>query len=334
MTLTATGAAENLHSDGNGSGPDVSTPAVLLKFDRNVMHHGGLGAIRSLGRMGVPVYAVQEAGWAPAAYSRYVRARVQWRPAGLATEQIQAGLARLADRIGRPAVLIPTDDAGAIFLAEHGDDLRGKFLFSDPPPALPRQLAGKYSLHELCAALDVPSPRAEMPGSWARATQFAAGSGYPLIGKLASPWAAAGRQRSTVIISSRAELADAWRASQDGQAGLMLQEFIPSGPGGDWFFHAYCGADATCRPACTGVKDRSYPPHAGLTSFGRWAANGALRADMMGLLARLGYRGIADLDLRLDVRDGQYKLLDFNPRIGAQFRLFRDAAGTDVATAC
>ena len=51
------------------------------------------------------------------------------------------------------------------------------------------------------------------------------------------------------------------------------------------------------------------------------------------LLARLGYRGLLDLDIRLDARDGRYHLLDFNPRLGAQFRVFRDVAGTDVALA-
>ena len=40
-----------------------------------------------------------------------------------------------------------------------------------------------------------------------------------------------------------------------------------------------------------------------------------------------------DLDYRLDLRDGQYKLLDFNPRVGAQFRLFEDDAGMDVVRA-
>src|SRR5262249_49275903 len=45
------------------------------------------------------------------------------------------------------------------------------------------------------------------------------------------------------------------------------------------------------------------------------------------------YRGIMDLDIRFDARDGQYKLLDFNPRVGAQFRIFQNAAGIDVARA-
>jgi hypothetical protein len=40
-----------------------------------------------------------------------------------------------------------------------------------------------------------------------------------------------------------------------------------------------------------------------------------------------------DLDLRYDARDDRYKLLDFNPRIGAQFRLFATADGLDVARA-
>src|SRR5499427_11156000 len=129
---------------------DVGTPAVVLKFDPNVMHHGGLGVIRSLGRMGVPVYAVQEGPWAPAASSRYLRGRCFWQPDPDDAERVRAGLLRLSERIGQPAVLIPTDDAGAIFLAEQGDDLRQRFLFPNPPKDLPRRVAGKYSLYELC----------------------------------------------------------------------------------------------------------------------------------------------------------------------------------------
>ncbi|MGH3998894.1 MAG: carboxylate--amine ligase, partial [Pseudonocardiaceae bacterium] len=135
---------------------DTSTPAVIFKLDRNVMHHGGLGAIRSLGRLGVPVYGVHEDPLAPAAHSRYLRGRWIWQPPTDGVEQVRAGLAALAQQIGRRAVLIPTDDAGAIFLAEYGTQLRRDFLFSDPPAELPRRLAGKYTLYQLCRELDVP----------------------------------------------------------------------------------------------------------------------------------------------------------------------------------
>lgn len=317
---------------------DVSTPAVVLKLDPNVLHHGGLGVIRSLGRLGVPVYGVHEGPWAPAASSRYLAGRMFWQPPPDDVDRITAGLLELARRIGRRAVLLPTDDAGAIFLAEHGGPLRERFLFADPPADLPRQVAGKYSLFQLCRDLGVPSPRAMMAWSAGEAADFAAAGGFPVIGKLTTPWRAAARHdgpplRSTTIIHNRAELAEAWLRCTEAGLGLMLQEYLPGVPGQDWFFHGYCDTAGRCQPAFTGVKDRSYPAYAGLTSLGHAVPNTELRDQLTGLLGTLDFRGIVDLDLRFDPRDGQYKLLDFNPRLGAQFRLFEDSAGLDVARA-
>jgi D-aspartate ligase len=312
---------------------NTCTPAVVLKFDPNIMHHGGLGVIRSLGRMGVPVYGVHEGPWAPAASSRYLAGRFFWQPSPADVDRVLAGLLRLAGHIGQPSVLLATDDAGAIFLAEHGRDLRRWFLFPDPPRDLPRRLAGKYSLHELCRELGVSSPRTVTPGSLETAREFASDVGYPLIAKLTTPWVKGSGLRSTSVVASREDLDRAYAACARSGAGLILQEYIPGGLGHDWFFHGYCDATSTCRPAFTGVKERSYPADAGLTSLGRSAPNEELREQVTGLLAKLGYRGILDLDIRLDERSGEYHLLDFNPRLGAQFRVFRDTAGTDVALA-
>jgi predicted ATP-grasp superfamily ATP-dependent carboligase len=248
-------------------------------------------------------------------------------------DRVLTGLQRLAEHIGRPSVLITTDDAGAIFLAEHGCDLRRWFLFPDPPKDLPRRLAGKYSLYQLCRELGVSCPQTITPSSLADAHEFASAAGYPLIVKLTTPWTNGSGLRSTSVVASWEELDRSYQSCMQFGAGLMLQEFIPGGRGHDWFFHGYCDADSVCRPAFTGIKDRSYPAAAGLTSLGRSVANEKLRDEITALLARLGYRGLLDLDIRLDARDGQYNLLDFNPRLGAQFRVFRDTAGTDVALA-
>jgi D-aspartate ligase len=312
---------------------DNSTPAVVLKFDPNVMHHGGLGVIRSLGRVGIPVYGVHEGPWAPAANSRYLAGRFFWQPSPADVDRVLTGLLRLAEVIGRPSVLITTDDAGAIFLAEHGHDLRRWFLFPDPPSDLPRKLAGKYSLYQACLELGVSCPRAAIPGSLGTAEEFASDVGYPLIAKLTTPWTMGSGLRSTSVVADQQELEHIYRLCEQSGAGLMLQEFIPGGRGHDWFFHGYCDANSVCQPAFTGIKDRSYPAAAGLTSLGRSVANEKLRDEITSLLTRLEYRGLLDLDIRLDARDGRYNLLDFNPRLGAQFRVFRDTAGTDVALA-
>ncbi|MFD9204568.1 ATP-grasp domain-containing protein, partial [Streptomyces anthocyanicus] len=64
-----------------------------------------------------------------------------------------------------------------------------------------------------------------------------------------------------------------------------------------------------------------------------WTPNPAVRGPAERLVAQLGYRGIFDLDFRRDGTSGAYHLLDFNPRPGAQFRLFADGAGLDVVRA-
>ena len=310
---------------------DTSVPAVVFKLDPNVMHHGGLGVIRSLGRAGVPVYAVQEHLHAPAAHSRYLRRHWVWRPDPRDVGEVLRGLRRVAEHIGRVSVLFPTDDAGAIFLAEHGAALREWFHFPEPRPDLPRTVAGKYSMHELCRTLDIPSADAAMVQNLLQAREFADRVGYPLVAKLATPWRRSGGLRSTTIVRGTDELTELYRLGA-GQ-GLMLQEYLPGGHGHDWFFHAYCDRDSRCPAAFVGLKERSYPAHAGLTSLGRWAENPVLLDQARQLLRRVGFRGIVDLDFRWDARDDQYKLLDFNPRLGAQFRLFEDTAGIDVALA-
>ncbi len=158
---------------------DWSTPAVVLKFDQNMLHHGSLGVIRSLGRLGVPVYGVHEGAWAPAASSRYLAGRFFWQPHPDDPQRTLSGLLDLASRIGRRAVLYATDDAGAIFLAEHGDALREAFAFPRPPADLPRRLAGKYSMFQLCRDLGVPTPQAMLAWSPGEAAGFAGAGRVP-----------------------------------------------------------------------------------------------------------------------------------------------------------
>ena len=312
---------------------DTSTPAVVLKLVPNVMHHGGLGIIRSLGQAGIPVYGVHERFYAPVAMSRYLAGRFIWGPDPADIDQVTAGLKVIAERIGRPAVLFPTDDIGAIYLAQHGSELRRFFRFPEPPADLPLRLADKYCLYQLCRELEVPFPHTCVPHSLGEARDFAISAGYPLVGKITAAWETRGMIPSTSIIYGQDELTVIFNSCAEFGVGLILQEFIPGGTGHDWFFHGYCDSSSICRPAFTGIKLRSFPLDAGGTTFGKSVANEKLRDQFTELLARLNFRGIMDLDIRLDARDGQYRLLDFNPRLGAQFRIFRDTAGIDVALA-
>ena len=267
---------------------DTTVPALVLKLDSYPLHHGGLGVVRSLGRL------------------------------------------------GRRAVLIPTDDVGAILISTHAERLQTWFRFPQPPPGLAHVVASKRGLYELCSKLGVPCPRVSFPTSRQEVEEFTAIASFPVVAKAIEAWRlppGEGLLSTTIIRSPESLLQLSRRLERHSDGNLMLQEYLPGGRGQDWFFHAYCDARSRCLASFTGVKLRSYPPYAGATTLGRGQDNEPLRAHAEGLLEAIAYRGIVDLDYRLDLRDGEYKLLDFNPRVGAQFRLFEDVAGVDVVRA-
>ena len=114
---------------------------------------------------------------------------------------------------------------------------------------------------------------------------------------------------------------------------VLVQEYLPRQHAQDWMGAVYCDATSTCLLALTGRKVRSWPPHAGVTTRAVAAPNPTLVSMTTALCAAIGYRGIADLDWRFDEADGRYKLVDFNPRVGAQFRLFETDRRIDVVRA-
>lgn len=316
---------------------NAAVPGLIVKIGDYPLHHGGVGAIRSLGRLGVPMYAITEDRHTPAAASRYLRGRFVWPTTGLEPAgKLVEGLRRIGRRIGRPTMLIPTDEEAAVLIAEHADELSAGppgFLFPRmEDPALSRRLASKQGLHELCAQYGVPSPNAAFPESYAEVEAYASTARFPVVAKNREAFERrrAPAVRGTTRIAGPRELLELARGWGE-RPGVILQEYLPREDAEDWIVHAYFGSGEPV--LFTGVKVRSWPPHAGMTACAYVVANPEL-AELAGQFCKsVGFQGIADLDWRYDRRDGRYKLLDFNPRMGAQFRLFESAAGIDVVRA-
>ncbi|MFD3720681.1 ATP-grasp domain-containing protein [Streptomyces sp. NPDC058674] len=313
-------------------------PAVLLRLDRNPFHHGTLGAVRSLGRKGVEVHAVVEAGGGPVGRSRYLRAVHAGPDGGLdpeAPEALVDCLAAVSERIGRPAVLVAMDDLSAIALSRVATRLTDRFRIPHQPDNLPARVADKAELSRLCARWDVPHPETVIPASGAEAAEAAWRLGLPVIAKWSRPWllpAGAAGLRSTMLLHTAAEARRLYERSAEAGSRLLLQRFLPAGPDTDWFFHGAFARGGRPLLAGSGRKELSWPVRTGLTAVGRWLPDPAVEEAGLRLAERLGYQGILDLDFRRDER-GTFRLVDFNPRPGAQFRLFTDAAGLDVVQA-
>jgi D-aspartate ligase len=314
---------------------DRDVPAVIVKVGHYPIHHGGVDAIRSLGRLGVPVLAVTEDRWTPAALSRYCRDQFVWPKAERAEPELMVKhLKEAGQQIGTPSILIPTDEEAAVLIAENAAELADWFLLPQVAADLPARLASKGGLYRLCLEYDVPAPDSSFPQTMADIERFAARATFPVVAKNLEAWTRLHHPvvNGTTIIDSAGELLTMARGWGETPS-VILQEYIPADVAEDWIVHLYRGTDGDPLVLFTGIKVRSWPPQAGMTALAYTVSNPKLAELAAHLCDRVSFSGIADLDFRFDRRDGQYKLVDFNPRIGAQFRLFENAAGIDVVRA-
>jgi D-aspartate ligase len=312
-----------------------AVPAVVLKFDPNVYHHGALGIVRSLGRLGVPVHAVEEDRWAPMSRSRYLRGRLPW-PQGANQAATLELLMSWGARMTSRAVLIPTDDMASIFVGDHAGELEKYYLFPRQAPGLARALCSKAELYHLCQKHGVPTPQVWFPTTRDDVRALSAEATYPLVLKAINPWLLdhATRRPSVVIARDAEDLRELYDRIEDAEnPNLMVQEYIPGGAESVWMFNGYVDQTSEMVVHFTGQKIRQHPPYTGMTTLGVCCGNEEVEATSERFLKALGYKGIVDMGYRYDARDGQYKLLDVNPRIGATFRLFVGRSGTDVARA-
>jgi len=312
---------------------DTTVPVLISKTGRHELAHGALGAIRSLGRVGIPVFAMAEDPFVPYGFSRYLTKRLV-HDTSHSRDAILEALLKKGEDFARPAVLMPADDEAAILAAENNEALAAHFLSQPAPPKLVRQIASKGGLNELCTRFGVATPRTFFAPLTSDVLALAETLSFPLVVKNSEPWKRllTPAVQSTTRINSLEELI-ALSATWKAEPHIILQEYIPGDVSEDWIVHAYSSRSGENDLLFTGRKFRSWPPEAGVTTAAAALPNEPLAEMASGFLRDIGYYGIADMDWRFDARDGRYKLVDFNPRIGANFRLFETEAGIDVVRA-
>jgi predicted ATP-grasp superfamily ATP-dependent carboligase len=186
-------------------------------------------------------------------------------------------------------------------------------------------------LQSLCNAHDIATAVCAAPRTMDDVLSFAGRSTYPVMLKASEQWLPIGGKSRVRQVHSRAELIDLYAGLSPAEfQQTLLQEYIP---GDDWICHGYFNAANNLALTFTGRKLRGYPVEAGSTAVGLSVANDTLARDAERFLGSVRYSGIIDMDWRQDRRDGTFRLIDCNPRIGQNFRMFETAAGIDVVRA-
>ncbi|MFI1305525.1 ATP-grasp domain-containing protein [Streptomyces sioyaensis] len=316
---------------------DTEVPVLLLRLGPGPFPRDTLGVVGSLGRAGIEVHAVAASARGPVARSRYLH-RMYARPAELAAPSAQAPLLDLlrdlSEGIGRPAVLLPVDDRGALAAARLAGRLLGRYLLPAQPPGLPERLADRAQLALLCRELGLPHPATVVPAGARQAADAAAELGLPLVAKWSRPWLlppSAGLP-GTTLVHTPDDARRLYERTESAGSALLLQRLLPGGRGTDWFFHGCFTGDGGCLIGGPGRAGRSRP-WAGPAAAGRRLPNPQVERAALRLAGHLGYRGLLDLDFRRDAH-GRYHLLAAGGRPGAHFRLVTDpSSGLDPVRA-
>jgi D-aspartate ligase len=310
---------------------DASVPVVVFISP----HHGTLGVTRSLGRLGVEVYGIDPNSWSPSLHSRYCRGKFIWNPDTASPEATVQCLLDVARKIGKRSILLHTHDEGAILLADYADVLSEWYIFPHVSPQVVRSLISKKEMYFTARKYDVPTPEACFPQSREELIEYLNHAAFPIMLKAIDGRMLERRSGWRMSITTTKEgLLDLYDRYNDPlNPTFMLQEYIPGGEDSIWMFNGYFDGRSECLFGITGKKIRQAPPYTGATSLGICLRNDSVEETTKRFLKAIGYKGIVDIGYRYDKRDGNYKVLDINPRIGSTFRLFLGSDGLDVARA-
>jgi predicted ATP-grasp superfamily ATP-dependent carboligase len=283
----------------------------------------GLAAIRSLGRAGVRVLALDHRPSALGFRSRYAEPVLTPDP-----QDEDAFVDFLAALEVERAPLLATHDEPLNAIARAADRLAGKFLYPFPPWEVLSKIQSKRSQLEAAEAAGIPAPRTMYPGSAGDARAAAEELGLPVLVKPSSTEGFKRRFRKQAFrCETAAEVERAYADTEPYEP--MVQELIPGGDGELYTLGSYVAESGEALGLFSGRKLRQTPPGVGTCRVGEAVWVEEVVEQGLKLLRAVGFHGLSQVEFKRDPRDGAYKLMEINPRL-FQWHGLAAACGVDL----
>jgi D-aspartate ligase len=273
----------------------------------------GLGAVRALGRAGVPTIALDHRPWALGFRSRYALPLIAPDPLPDEDGFIEL-LLELADLLGRPAPIFPTHDEHLNSLARRAEDLGDRYLSPFPSWDVLEPLQSKR--HQIATAekLGLGAPATAHPRSADEARAAAREIGFPVFVKPSDNIVFKRlHKRQAFVCETQADLDSAFALTSEYEP--MVQEFIPGGDEWLWTLGAYVAADGRPLATFSGRKLRQTSENMGSCRVGETVWDDEVVEAGLAMLRELDFHGIAQVEWKRDPRDGALKLIEVNPRL-------------------
>jgi D-aspartate ligase len=290
-------------------------------------HVNGLGIIRSLGRLGVPIAVLSTRSYDVAQHSRWVSERDEL----FELHEDPGSLAEYLERNRRRWsgwAVFPTNDDSMTALARHHERLARSYRLTVQPWELVGDLIDKDRMHELAERVGLEVPLCYGP---ATAETGSKPLRFPVVVKpiqhdrLISSFGV-----KLFLARDGEELKAAVERLREADLPGLVFEFVPGPDSGIYIYCVYIDERGEPSAGVTVRKLRQNPPLIGGARVAQIAPDEpALREATVELLRRTGFRGMAFAEFKRDARTGRFTFIEVNGR-AVQFNSILPPTGVDL----
>lgn len=238
---------------------------------------------------------------------------------------------------GKKLLLVPCGDNYIKLLVRNQEKLRGTYEFECIDEPLLMRLSIKESFYEVCTEHGFSFPKTTTC-SFENYKEVTLPFDFPVIIKPSNSvayWNCRFPHKKKVFVAKtqqefKAILEAIYSSSYKDH--LILQEYIPGDDSNMRVMNCYCGRDKKVKLISLGQALLEEHSPEGIGSYAAIISSHdqALSDQMKKFLEDIGYVGFANFDMKLDQRDGTYKLFEMNLRQG-RASFFVTAAGYNLA---
>jgi D-aspartate ligase len=324
MTQATAERTQTIPGSANPIDGEALPPVIVLGGEANA-----LSVARQLGRLGVRVFAIN-ASTACIRSSRYSR----WIdvPATGSIEESWTNFLLGPDAAYlQGAVLLACSDAAIQVLARNREALGQRFRLDESNPPAQLAMLDKFTTYQIAVDAGVPTPKFWKAEGREHVLSLKDELVFPLIVKPRLSHVFESKFGQKFFTASNFEqLMSAFDTASAAGLEALLVEFIPGGDDKLCSYYTYLDEDGTPHFDFTKRIIRRFPTGMGGACYHITDWIPELVPLGRALFAQAGLKGLANVEFKLDDRDGKFKLIECNARFTAGNCLVA-ASGFDLA---
>jgi D-aspartate ligase len=234
----------------------------------------------------------------------------------LSGDRLISALLRLAERLGRPAVIIPCTDEAVLALSERRDELAASYHLPLSDHRVVEMLLDKARFAEHARSAGLAIPYTLVLKDRGEAVRAARTMPFPAVLKPATKTATwRGHTSAKALpVADADELLAVYDGVREWSDVLLAQAWVDGDEDHLYSCNAYFDVDGQPLVTFVARKLRQWPPDVGTSASGEECRNDEVLEETLRTFGGVGFHGLAYLELKRDAVTG--RMLIIEPNVG------------------